>query len=237
MLVFNAYVDGFNLYMGALKGRPELKWLDLVAFCKAARPDMQLGKIYFFTASISERYPGDDAPRRQEKYLRVLANQGIEVVRGKFRKDMRRRMLVTTDRTKVIQPAMPKLFGLTQYALDESAQVAAPSAPKALVFDVEEKGSDVNLASYLLRDVFTKGLDAALVISGDSDFVTPLRMSVEAGIDVLLLVPRKKLHSEYLRRAVTNLNHISQEELVRFQLPKLFVSPSGRHIVRPKSWN
>jgi uncharacterized LabA/DUF88 family protein len=223
--------------MGALKGRPELKWLDLVAFCKSARPDMKLGKIYFFTASISERYPGDDAPRKQEKYLRVLANQGIEVVRGKFRKDRRFKTVVTTERTRVIQPAMPKLFGATQFALDESARLAAPDAPKALVFDVEEKGSDVNLASYLLRDVFTRGLDAALVISGDSDFVTPLRMAVDAGVDVHLLVPRKKLHSEHLRRAVTNLNHISQEELVRFQLPKLFVSPRGRHIVRPNSWN
>ena len=38
MVIFNAYIDGFNLYMGALKGRPELKWLDLVAFAKPLDP-------------------------------------------------------------------------------------------------------------------------------------------------------------------------------------------------------
>lgn len=39
----------------------------------------------------------------------------------------------------------------------------------------EEKGSDVNVASHLLVDVFTNRVDAAVVISNDSD----LRRAVE----------------------------------------------------------
>lgn len=40
----------------------------------------------------------------------------------------------------------------------------------------EEKGSDVNLASHLLLDAFRNRFDAAIVISGDSDLLTPIRM-------------------------------------------------------------
>ena len=38
----------------------------------------------------------------------------------------------------------------------------------------EEKGSDVNVASHLLLDVLTDAVDAAIVISTDSDLRFPL---------------------------------------------------------------
>jgi hypothetical protein len=43
----------------------------------------------------------------------------------------------------------------------------------------EEKGSDVNVATHLLRDVFTWAVDAAVVITNDSDLALPLRMARE----------------------------------------------------------
>ena len=45
-----------------------------------------------------------------------------------------------------------------------------------LVFKVEEKGSDVNLASHLLFDAFRGAFDAAAVLSNDSDLVEPIRI-------------------------------------------------------------
>jgi hypothetical protein len=69
---FNAYIDGFNLYKGALYKNDHSKWLDLVAFCEARMPGQSLGEIYYFTALVKERFKGDDAPRRQHTYLRVL---------------------------------------------------------------------------------------------------------------------------------------------------------------------
>lgn len=38
------YVDGFNLYYGALKGRPH-KWLDLEALCRVLLPGDQIVRI------------------------------------------------------------------------------------------------------------------------------------------------------------------------------------------------
>lgn len=47
------YVDGFNLYYGALKGRP-WKWLDLPAlFAKVLQPQHDILTVKYFTARVS----------------------------------------------------------------------------------------------------------------------------------------------------------------------------------------
>lgn len=43
------------------------------------------------------------------------------------------------------------------------------------VADREEKGSDVNVATRLLTDVFEQKIDAAVVISNDSDLALPVK--------------------------------------------------------------
>ena len=40
----------------------------------------------------------------------------------------------------------------------------------------EEKGSDVNLATYLLVDAFDDDYEAAVVVSNDSDLAEPIRL-------------------------------------------------------------
>jgi hypothetical protein len=40
----------------------------------------------------------------------------------------------------------------------------------------EEKGSDVNVATHLLTDVIERSVDAAVVITNDSDLELPLRV-------------------------------------------------------------
>jgi hypothetical protein len=49
----NVYIDGFNLFYGALKGRSPLKWLDLAAFGRALLlPDQELHRVRYFTARV-----------------------------------------------------------------------------------------------------------------------------------------------------------------------------------------
>jgi len=48
---------------------------------------------------------------------------------------------------------------------------------KTILHKTEEKGSDVNLGAHLLMDGFLIRYDAAIVITGDSDLVTPIRMA------------------------------------------------------------
>lgn len=43
------------------------------------------------------------------------------------------------------------------------------------VADREEKGSDVNVATHLLTDVCEQNIEAAVVISNDSDLALPIK--------------------------------------------------------------
>ena len=58
---------------------------------------------------------------------------------------------------------------------------AAPSFPRVVhrqivgVAQREEKGSDVNVAAHLLHDALASAIDAAIVISNDSDLAFALR--------------------------------------------------------------
>ncbi len=78
------YVDGFNLYYGALKGTP-YKWLDLVKLAyQLLPPGYSVTKLKYFTARVSG-IPDAGAPARQQAYLSALATlPEVEVIRGLF---------------------------------------------------------------------------------------------------------------------------------------------------------
>jgi NYN domain len=64
------------------------------------------------------------------------------------------------------------------------------------VYKTEEKGSDVNVATYLLLDAFKRNCDLAVVISNDSDLEAPIRAVMQdLGVPVGLLNP----HPAYSR--------------------------------------
>jgi hypothetical protein len=54
--------------------------------------------------------------------------------------------------------------------------------------DREEKGTDVNVATHLLVDVLDERIDAAVVISNDSDLALPVRVA-RGNVPVGLLNP------------------------------------------------
>lgn len=75
------YVDGFNLYYGAVRATPALKWLDLDRYCKLLRPHDHIISIRYFSALVS----GPTKPN-QESYLRALSTTPlVEVILGKFK--------------------------------------------------------------------------------------------------------------------------------------------------------
>lgn len=235
-LKFNAYVDGFNLYKGALQDRPDLKWLDLIAFCQSRRPEMKLVEVYYFTADVMARFPGDKAQNRQHAYLRVLQDLGVHVVRGKFKKDVDWLRVGSTKREGLIQPTLSGNFGLTQKAISKSVSQAAPDLPRAQVWKFGEKGSDVNLASHLLRDTYKNNIEAALVISGDSDLRTPIQFAVSHGVNVKILKPSPTHSAAGLKSVSSYFEELHPTWLQSFQLPNNFVTQKGKVIKRPESW-
>lgn len=74
------YIDGFNLYYGAIKNTP-WKWLNLEKFFTLLRPDDDIQTIKYFTATIN----GSDK-ENQEKYLLALNTlPKVQIHLGKFK--------------------------------------------------------------------------------------------------------------------------------------------------------
>lgn len=147
----NVYIDGFNLYYGCLKGTPH-KWLDLSAFCVASFPPPrnQIGRIRYFTAHVIARPNDPHQPIRQQTYLRALRTlPHLTIHLGSY-----------LERPTRLPIHPPPAVG-----------------PKTVqVMKSEEKGSDVNIATYLLVDAFDDDYEAAVVISNDSDLAEPIRL-------------------------------------------------------------
>ena len=74
------YIDGFNLYYGALRGGP-YKWLNLEKYFHLLLPNDNIQKIRYFTAEVF-----GSAAARQRLYLSALATLPlVEVILGKFK--------------------------------------------------------------------------------------------------------------------------------------------------------
>lgn len=75
------YIDGFNLYYGAVRAAPALRWLNLERYCKLLRPNDDIVGIRYFIALVS-----DPENNNQETYLRALSTTPlVQVILGKFK--------------------------------------------------------------------------------------------------------------------------------------------------------
>lgn len=77
------YVDGFNVYYG-IRGTP-YRWLDLGRLSGLLVPNVELVRIRYFTARITNR-PDDPAQaQRQDTYLRALRTlPNLTIHEGRF---------------------------------------------------------------------------------------------------------------------------------------------------------
>ncbi len=74
------YIDGFNLYYGALRGGP-CKWLNLERYFRLLLPNDDIQRIRYFTAKIVGTHAQD-----QEAYLSALATLPlVDIILGKFK--------------------------------------------------------------------------------------------------------------------------------------------------------
>ena len=181
----HVYIDGFNLFYGLLKGTP-YKWLDLERFCDQLLPRNTIVKIHYFTARVHARPQDPDQPTRQLAYLHALATlPRVEVHLGNFMSSVVRQVVVDSD------PATGRYLRAGGQPVLKTD--AAGDPVKAWVLKSEEKGSDVNLAAHLLRDAYRGACKCAVVISNDSDLLTPISMAkTDCGLVVGLVPPREK---------------------------------------------
>lgn len=203
------YVDAFNLYYGSLKGTP-YKWLDLQALCKILLPRNDVVRIKYFTARVQARINSLDKPQRQEMYFRALRTIPIvEIIYGHYLSHIVRMPL-----------ALPQSDG-NQFAD---------------VVKTEEKGSDVNLASHMLIDAFENSYQCAVVVSGDSDLKTPVKLVISKFKKTVGVVNPQKVACKALQSEARFYKHIRESALQSSQFPPLLKDASGP-FHKPAKWN
>ncbi|MDP1720683.1 MAG: NYN domain-containing protein [Candidatus Nanopelagicaceae bacterium] len=206
------YVDGFNLYRRALKGTP-YKWLDIDALVSMLLADYEVIQIRYFTANIKSLPHNPMQAHRQQIYLRALAtNPKIIIHKGKFRTD-------------------PRVMPFYPWEFDENGN------PKMVkIRKTEEKGSDVNLATYFLFDIFTDKADAYVVLTNDSDLAEPIRLARhELGQTIGLILPTDTPSKDLLRIDLQIVRQIREGVLIASQLPDVFIDKHGT-IQKPEAW-
>lgn len=220
------YIDGYNLYYGALRGTP-YKWLDVVrlfeTICHAQNPATHIQEVKFFTAPIKARISTrkDQALRSQRLYLNALQQLHPD------------RMTVVEGFFQLTKGMFPRY----QEPLDKTDKVA--------VWRLEEKQTDVNIALHLYDDVVQGRVEQVVLVSNDSDLVPALKFArhTNALLTIGTILPRLYRESSNSRPNNVDLSALSDwsrhyiraEELQAAQLPDK-IPTSKKPIFKPDYW-
>jgi uncharacterized LabA/DUF88 family protein len=111
-----------------------------------------------------------------------------------------------------------------------------PGGPTTVeVIKTEEKGSDVNLAAHLLHDAHLGRYECAIVVSGDSDLLEPVRIVMdELHLLVGVLNPQKHPCS-VLKRQATFYKHLRPNFIAASQFPASMTDAAGT-FSKPATW-
>ena len=212
----SAYIDGYNLYYGLLKGTP-YKWLDPVRFVSSLlRDGHELLAVKYFTSPV-KTYPYDTAALdRQKVYLQALSTlPRVEIIQGFYRKDA------------VLMPAHEEECRSCPIAKDGFVKV----------IKLEEKRTDVNIASAMLLDAFNDKADVFVLVSGDTDFIAPVNI-VRKDFKKTVLVFNPRDSKSWLRDYASYYRDIPRDLPAQCQLPDTipYGKRGDRFIHRPAAW-
>jgi hypothetical protein len=240
------YVDAFNLYYGARnlcgRGTPGWRWLDIRSLASslvAARQNWvgaAVDRVVYCTAR-TDQATNPSGHIDQDVYLKALrASASVDLIEYGY--------YVARVKQAPLAVRAPGPAGVPQLIRPQWPVMVQDGAGNQLpdsVFLVsyanrEEKGSDVNVASHLLVDVLTGSVDAAVVISNDSDLRFPVQF-VRTRVPVGVVNPSPNRLAGALRgQASVGVgrhwwHQLAAADLIAHQLP----DPAGRYR-RPPGW-
>ena len=210
----NVYFDGYNFYYGAVKGTP-YKWLDPVQLVKTLlRDDHEIQSVKYFTAPI-KTYPHDAAALDHQKvYLQALSTlPEVEIIQGFYSKNTTW-MPVYEDACKTCNTTRDGMIRVVK---------------------LEEKRSDVNIATSMLMDAFHDKADVFVLVSGDTDFIGPVNIvRKDFGKTVIVLNPHDRI--SWLRDYASYYKDIPRGILAKCQLPDSIPYRKNQVITKPAAW-
>lgn len=205
------YVDGFNLYYRALR-KTKFKWLNLEVLSKELLdPQNDIQCIRYFTAPVGGKLdPGQ--PIRQQRYLQALSSLPcVSIHMGNF---------------------------LTKPKIRPLVKPSAGGPTHVEVWNTEEKGSDVNLATYLIHDAWRNLFDVALILSQDTDLVEPVRIAKEEIGKLIGVACLDGKAPGKLASYGSFVRHITASRLQKAQFPEtLTFGRRGKTVSRPIEWS
>ena len=228
------YIDGYNLYYGCLKGT-SYKWLDLLTlFERHILPSILLPGsvrsgaiellplgIKFFTAKILEKAAkASDSVSSQARYhtaLRKVHEGRIELIEGYYS--------LIESKAKIVDAEDPDKWPRDCQGI--------------LVWKLEEKQSDVNLALQAYHDAITGQVDQVVIVTNDTDIAPALQLiRAHTSVTIGLVIPTRNRervpNTELANLAHWVRSHITDDELAASQLPR--VIPGRRPTIKPESW-
>ena len=229
------YVDAFNLYRGlkryaAHEKARGWKWLDLDQISRRLVPGADVAAIHYFTAHLVTIEGGDESQRgRQSVYLRALRTFDHTTVHlGQYKARKQRYPLRFTPDDEGVEMLR---------AAGQQPRRVSTGHVTVDVWKMEEKGSDVNLATQLLADAFYREVEHAVVISNDTDLCSPIQLvRSRLGIPVTVVCPEGHKSTAYdLRKAATQVRKLRMNVVQASQLPTLLFDATGK-IEKPQTW-
>ena len=213
------YVDGFNLYFRLVEKRPALKWLNIKQLAETVlNPANVVIAVKYYTARISGRVD-PAAPARQQIYLDALQTiPEISIHMGSF--------LTSEKFAALVKPP----------EFRPRVTLPQPWPDVVKVLKVEEKGSDVNLASHLLLDAFQNHFDVAAILSNDSDLVEPIRIVSQILNKPVGLLSPVANPTRDLGQVASFIKRISISDLAASQFPDPVIRADGNALHKPASW-
>ena len=185
------------------------RWLDIGKLVQLLLPQHTINRIRYFTALVVNR-PSDPMQRqRQQAYLRALETiPDLTIHYG--------HLLAKTKRRPLARPPA--------------------TGPRTVeILDTEEKGSDVNLASFLLSDGFDDKYEMAAVISNDSDLELPIRMVRDRLDKPVGVFDPSRRRSFQLHSAASWYRPLRRGPLSASLFPDTLFDARG-HITKPAGW-
>jgi hypothetical protein len=225
------------------RGIPGWRWLDIRSLANhlvsQQRAWMQSGaavnRIVYCTARI-DAVTNPSGHADQDVYLKALtAARSVDHIEyGYYVSNVKQAVLAVKDpstgRPVVVGPRWPVM-------VQDALRVPVPNAKFMISYlHQEEKGSDVNVATHLLLDVLQGTVDAAVVVSNDSDLGFPIQHARKL-VPVGTVKPSGGLHAGALRGKPTDGvgNHwwrrLTPSDIRAHQLP----DPVGGY-TRPLDW-
>jgi len=223
------YIDGYNLFYGRLKHkegsinsrRRKLRWLDPKKLVEQfLHDDFEIDQINFYTTDIDALYLGDKSPSRQQEYYRALMTvENINIIKGRFSKN------------PTMMPAYPIKLNINQ---DGTTMIQ-----KYHVLKTEEKRSDVNIASHLVKDACLNLFDMAVLVSNDSDLLEPMKILHELNKKFLILSPHEKYCFDFVKELNTKcMRKIQEKHIIAAQFPDEIRDAANTLIAkRPLKWS